>query len=110
MDGRIVIRNGIVPPAGAGATVVVEGRRIVLVAPPGRRVEGRPGDWDVDADGRLVVPGMIDAHTHLALGSLQRLAGLPGRPPPTISDLRAGLRGRAERRATPERLGALARA
>ncbi|WP_242342100.1 amidohydrolase family protein [Anaeromyxobacter terrae] len=110
MDGRIVIRNGIVPAAGAGATVVVEGRRVAQVAPPGRPVEGRPGDWDVDADGRLVVPGMIDAHTHLALGALQRLAGLPGRPPPTVSDLRAGLRARAERRATPERLAALARA
>ncbi|WP_041448609.1 amidohydrolase family protein [Anaeromyxobacter sp. Fw109-5] len=110
MQGRIVIRNGIVAPQGAGATVVVEGRRLAEVAPPGRRVEGRPGDWDVDADGRLVVAGGIDAHAHLALGALQRLAGLPGRPPPTVSDLRAGLRGRMERRATPERVAALARA
>jgi 5-methylthioadenosine/S-adenosylhomocysteine deaminase len=110
VHGRIVIRNGIVPPSGAGATVVLEGRRIVEVAPPGRRVDGRPGDWDIDADGRLVVAGMIDAHAHLALGALQRLAGLPGRPPPTIADLRAGFRLRLERRATPERVAALARA
>jgi cytosine/adenosine deaminase-related metal-dependent hydrolase len=110
VDTRIVIRNGIVPPSGAGATVVVEGRRISEVAPPGRRVEGRPGDWDVDAAGRLVVAGMIDAHAHLALGALQRLVGLPGRPPPTVSDLRAGFRLRVERRATSERIAPLARA
>jgi imidazolonepropionase-like amidohydrolase len=106
VDRRIVIRNGIVPPSGAGATVVVEGRRVVEVAPPGRRVDGRPGDWDVDADGRLVVAGMIDAHAHLALGALQRLAGLPGRPPPTISDLRAAS-GSGSSDAPPRRVAAL---
>jgi cytosine/adenosine deaminase-related metal-dependent hydrolase len=110
MEGRIVIRNGLVARVGSGATVVLDGRRIARVAPPGAPVEARPGDWDVDADGRLVVPGMIDAHTHLALGGLFRLAGLPGRPPPTVSDLRAGFRGPLEDRATPRVWEPLARA
>jgi cytosine/adenosine deaminase-related metal-dependent hydrolase len=110
MEGRLVIRNGVVPPAGAGATVVVEGRRVAEIAAPGVAVEGRPGDWDVDADGRLVVAGGIDAHGHLALGALLRLAGLPGRPPPTIADLRAGVRRPLEDRSTPERVERLVRA
>jgi 5-methylthioadenosine/S-adenosylhomocysteine deaminase len=107
---RIVIRNAVVARVGAGATVVVEGRRIARVAPGGERVEPRPGDWDVDGDGRLVVPGGIDAHAHLAAGSLLRLAGLPGRPPPTVADLRAGVRSPLEERATPERIERLVRA
>ena len=110
MDGRLVIRNGVLPRLGPGATLVVEGRRISLVAAPGERVEPLPGDWDVDADGRLVVPGAVDAHAHLALGALSRLAGLPGRPPPTLADLRASVREPLERRATPERVEPLVRA
>jgi cytosine/adenosine deaminase-related metal-dependent hydrolase len=110
MEGRLVIRNGVVPRAGAGATIVVEGRRIAQVAPPGVAVAGQPGDWDVNADGRLVVAGGIDAHGHLALGSLLRLAGLPGRPPPTVADLRAGVRTPLEDRATPERIQPLVHA
>jgi cytosine/adenosine deaminase-related metal-dependent hydrolase len=110
MEGRLVIRNGIVPRAGAGATVVVEGRRIARVAAPGDRVEGRPGDWDVDADGRLVVPGGIDAHAHLALGALHRLAALPGRAPPAGGGRWLAAGEPLERRATPERVEPLVRA
>jgi cytosine/adenosine deaminase-related metal-dependent hydrolase len=110
MDGRLVIRNGVVAGYGAGATVVVEERRIARVAPPGETVEGRPGDWDVDADGRLVVAGGIDAHSHLALGALLRRAGLPGRPPATVADLRAGVRAGLEERATAKEVEPLVRA
>jgi cytosine/adenosine deaminase-related metal-dependent hydrolase len=90
--------------------VVVEGRRIACIAPPGERVESRPGDWDVDADGRLVIAGGVDAHCHLALGALLRQAGLPGRAPQTVADLRVGVRDPLESRATPERIEALVRA
>ncbi len=110
MSGRTVIRNAVVPRLGAGATIVVEGRHISQLTARGRSVEARPGDWDVDAAGRLVVAGGIDGHAHLALGALLRLAGLPGRPPPTIADLRAGVRAPLEDRATPERIGPLVRA
>ena len=109
VETRIVIRGGIVPPAGEGATVVLEGRRVAAVV-PGRTVEGRPGDWDVDADGRLVVAGLVDAHAHLAVGAILRAAGLPGRPPPTMADLRVSVRDAVERRATPERVAPLVRA
>lgn len=85
-------------------------RHIVRVAAPGERVEALPGDWEVDADGRLVVAGGIDAHSHLALGGLHRLATLPGRAPPTVADLQATVREPIERRATPELVEPLVRA
>lgn len=90
--------------------MVVEGGRIVRVAGPGDRVAPLPGDWDVDADGRLVVPGGVDAHAHLALGALQRLAALPGRAPPTVADLRVDVRDPLERALTPDRVEPLVRA
>ena len=36
-------------------------------------VAPEPGDWEIDAAGRLLVPGQVDAHTHLALGALHGL-------------------------------------
>lgn len=110
VEGRLVIRNGVVPGVGAGATVVAAGRTIADVAPPGRTVPALPGDWEVDAAGRLVVPGLVDGHAHLGIGGLLRLAGVPGRPPPTVADLRASVRRPLEDRATPELLEPLVRA
>ncbi|MFT3912910.1 MAG: amidohydrolase family protein [Anaeromyxobacteraceae bacterium] len=107
---RLVVRNALLPPHGPGTTLVVEGRRIAAVAPAGTAVPSLPGDWEVDADGRLVVAGLVDAHTNLAFGALLRRAGLPGRPPATVADLRAGLRDRLAARATPAQLTALSRA
>lgn len=108
MEPRVVIRNGVLPQHGEGATVVLAGRRVAEVAPRGRAVEARPDDWNVDADGRLVIPGQVDAHAHLGLGALLRLAGLPGRSPPLPGDPEV-LHGMAAR-TTPERLEPLVRA
>lgn len=111
MEGRLVIRNGVVPGAGpGGATVVVSGRTIAEIAPGGRAVSSLPGDWDVDAAGRLVVAGLVDGHCHLGIGGLLRLAGVPGRSKPTVADLRAGVRRPLEDRASPEILEPLVRA
>jgi len=109
---RIAIRGAVLAgdPPRSGVTVVVEGARIAAVAPPGEPVEPLPGDWNVDADGRLLVPGAVDAHTHLALGPLLRLAGLPERFPGTLRGLRAGFRRPVEDRLDPAALEALARA
>jgi len=110
MEARIVIRNAVVPGLGPGSAVVVEGVRIAALLGPGQPIDPRPGDWDVDADGRLVTAGLVDCHAHLALGALSRLAGLPGRAPASLSDLRLGFRRRLEDRAGPEELEPLARA
>jgi N-acyl-D-aspartate/D-glutamate deacylase len=59
----LVIRNGHVVdgtgrPAFAG-DVAVDGDRIAAVGAAG------PGWREIDAAGRLVTPGFVDAHTHL---------------------------------------------
>jgi cytosine/adenosine deaminase-related metal-dependent hydrolase len=106
---RLVIRNGLVagPSAPGPATVVVEDGLVVEVAPEGQAVAPRPGDWDVDAAGRLVVPGAVDPHTHLALGALARLSGLPGQAPAEHGRWRAALRSALEPRADAEAIEAL---
>lgn len=45
-------------------TIVVEGDRIVAVEMPGR-VKARPRDRHLDARGKYVVPGLLDAHMHV---------------------------------------------
>ena len=109
---RLVIRRArlVRDPAVDGATVVVEGGLITRVALPGEPVAPEPGDWDIDADGRLVIPGCVDAHTHLAAGSLLRFAGLPGRYPGSQRALRQGFRRPVEERLAPADVEALATA
>jgi cytosine/adenosine deaminase-related metal-dependent hydrolase len=109
---RLVIRRARLvsdPPAG-NATVVVLGDRIVRVAPDGEAVAVEPGDWEIDAAGRLLVPGGIDAHTHLAMGQLLRFAGLPARYPGSPKALRQGFRRPVEERLGPAEVEALATA
>jgi cytosine/adenosine deaminase-related metal-dependent hydrolase len=109
---RLVIRRArlVRDPPTDGATVVVEGGLITRVALLGEAVLPEPGDWDIDADGRLLVPGCVDAHTHLAVGALLRFAGLPGRYPGSPRALRQGFRRPVEERLAPADVEALARA
>lgn len=62
---RTLIRNGIVVNAGGSvqADVLIDGERIAEVAPG----IAAPCDRVFDASDRLVIPGGIDAHTHLDL-------------------------------------------
>ena len=68
----LVIRDGmVVTPAGDDvraerATIVVEGARIARVAwgSEAGRVESTPGDQVIDATRALVIPGLVDAHSH----------------------------------------------
>jgi cytosine/adenosine deaminase-related metal-dependent hydrolase len=109
---RLVIRRARLvrdPPAGS-ATVVVVGDRIDRVALGGEAVPAEPGDWEIDAAGRLLVPGGVDAHSHLAMGQLLRFAGLPARYPGSPKALRQGFRRPVEERLGPAEVEALAAA
>src|SRR5262245_55111186 len=49
----------------AGRTVVLEGGKIHAVAAPGEPVETPAGATTIAAEGKFLIPGLIDAHVHL---------------------------------------------
>jgi hypothetical protein len=55
----------------ASRTVVLDGGKIQAVAAPGDHVETPAGATTIAAEGRFLIPGLIDAHVHLVhvLGS-----------------------------------------
>jgi 5-methylthioadenosine/S-adenosylhomocysteine deaminase len=112
VSSRLVIRRArlVRDPPASGVTVVVAGGRIARVALAGEPVAVEPGDWEIDAAGRLLVPGGVDAHAHLAMGALLRFAGLPVRYPGSPRALRQGFRRPVEERLAPADVEALAAA
>ncbi len=78
MEGRLLLKrcsifraDGRVRPDMA---VVVEDGRISRIAPDAA-VPVLPGDWEVDCCSRLVMPGLVDCHTHLVGGQLVHPSG-----------------------------------
>ena len=68
--GRIVIRGGLVVTAAdeVEADVLVEGEKVVALAASGSvEAEGWTAGRVVDASGKYVIPGGVDAHTHMEL-------------------------------------------
>jgi cytosine/adenosine deaminase-related metal-dependent hydrolase len=112
VSSRLVIRGArlVRDPPATGITVVVAGGRIARIATSGEPVTAEPGDWEIDAAGRLLVPGGVDAHAHLAAGALLRFAGLPVRYPGSPRALRQGFRRPVEERLAPEDVESLAAA
>ncbi|MGG5807836.1 amidohydrolase family protein [Falsiroseomonas sp. CW058] len=62
--------DGLGGPPQPHAALAFEGGRITAVGPVDA-VRPAPGDRVVDLDGRTVMPGLIDAHTHLTYHSAQ---------------------------------------
>jgi 5-methylthioadenosine/S-adenosylhomocysteine deaminase len=110
MTERLVIRDARPWPvgsdAGALATVVVEAGRIAEVTR--RQVPGRPGDWIIEAKGRLLTPGFVNAHCHvtrkLSVGLCEGRSYPKGHP-----QLEEPLRGRFERALELEDIAVAAR-
>src|SRR6266849_4066774 len=68
----LVIRGGSVFDPVSGTmnrdwTIVIEGERIKAVGTPERPVTIPPGAETIDASGKFLIPGLIDAHTHLVI-------------------------------------------
>jgi imidazolonepropionase-like amidohydrolase len=74
MAERLLIVNGtLIDGTGAvgraDTAVLTEGDRIVAVGPEAEAAAGQLTDVDrIDATGLTVMPGLIDAHTHLSFG------------------------------------------
>jgi dihydropyrimidinase len=63
---QTLIKNGIIVTGAQTypGDVLFEGEQIVAV---GESLEARPGHTPIDAAGLLVLPGIVDAHTHIKL-------------------------------------------
>ncbi len=66
---RTLIANGTVVTASDtfAADVWIEGERIVALTDPSQRAALGQADRTIDATGQYVLPGAIDAHTHMEL-------------------------------------------
>ena len=70
---RLLIKNGTLIDGSGGAAVpnrllVVDGNRITLVGETGGSMRPEtPDDAIIDATGRFILPGLIDAHCHISL-------------------------------------------
>jgi len=65
-----VVRGGLVVTAAdeTAADVLIDGERVVALAATGSTVaQGWQGDTEIDATGKYVVPGGVDAHTHMEM-------------------------------------------
>lgn len=65
----VLLRNGVlIDGTGrgveAGVSILIEGSSIKKIARPGEYISPGPAE-EIDLQGRCVLPGLIDAHTHL---------------------------------------------
>ena len=73
VQNRLLIKNGtLIDGSGrepvANKLVVVEGNRITLVGDTDGSVRPEtPDDTVIDATGKFILPGLIDAHCHISL-------------------------------------------
>ena len=68
--GRTVIRNGLVITASdeLSADVLIEGEQVVALAATGSdAAAGWTAGTEIDAAGKYVIPGGVDAHTHMEM-------------------------------------------
>lgn len=70
----VSLRNAELLGDGRLADVHVEGQRVARITPPG---EIPSGEGDVDLRGRVLLPGLVNAHDHLDFSTFPAL----GRPP-----------------------------
>jgi imidazolonepropionase-like amidohydrolase len=78
MPGTIITNARLLDPAAGevrpGASLRVEGDRIVEVVEDGRALGGGADVTVIDAGGRVLMPGLIDAHVHAALTTVDLAA------------------------------------
>lgn len=65
----MVVKGGTVVTATGSldADVLIEGENVTALLAPGSPVPGDPPDEELDATGKLVIPGGVDVHTHMEM-------------------------------------------
>lgn len=92
----IVCTFGTHPQVLDDGAVYIEGDQIVAVGPTAELQARYPQAERLDADGQLVVPGAICAHTHF-YGAFARGMSLPGEPPRNFVEILKKLWWRLDR-------------
>ena len=72
-NGRVITRDENNPYFQAGA-VAIDGEKIVAVGGEADLKEQYPGAEFVDAQGGIIMPGLVNAHTHIYSGLARGLA------------------------------------
>jgi imidazolonepropionase-like amidohydrolase len=89
---NVSLWDGTGAPPRARVSLRIEGERIAWIGPDERAPAGAPDEVVVDADGRWLVPGLIDLHVHLTFDpaepDLRQL--LTVRPVPELALMGAG--------------------
>ena len=70
MPHRLLVTNASLSPNGAATAVLIEGERIAWIGPT---AEADADAETLDAEGRLLTPGLIDCHTHVVHGGHRAL-------------------------------------
>ena len=88
---RMILKNArLIDGTGAGpvdgATIVIEGERLVRV---GRLSKGDEPKEGIDLAGRTVIPGLIEGHVHLSYVDVKVIGDLDLNCPPEYTTLRA---------------------
>ncbi|MGD9147398.1 MAG: amidohydrolase family protein, partial [Anaerolineae bacterium] len=83
------------------AALYIDGDRIADLGPSAKLAARYPGADRLDAGGRLILPGLICAHTHF-YGAFARGMALPGDPPANFCEILEGLWWRLDKALWPE--------
>jgi cytosine/adenosine deaminase-related metal-dependent hydrolase len=82
MEGRLLLKDCAILGSDGQlrekVAILVEGETISRVA-PNAEIPSLPGDWEVNAQGRLVTLGWVDCHSHLVGSQLVRDSSVLGR-------------------------------
>ncbi len=82
---RLLIEHATVWDASGAAPfpgqVLIEGERIVAVAPAGETVSAAEGAERIDAGGKFLMPGLVEGHAHLSFVDTPRGTALGELPP-----------------------------
>lgn len=103
----MLITNGTVLTFGGekkvipGGGVYFEGDTIVEVGPTSELKKKYPGAETLDADGKIIMPGLICAHTHF-YGAFARGMYVPGEPPASFGEILESLWWKLDRALTLE--------